>query len=140
MRKDIFDYDAETLLEFYQERFGKREGTIRYLNIHGSKREDKPCKPGHHHVLVNDLAHAQCERCFGLFSSKGLEEELRKSVFHGKNYKEALADIKRAKKIVRKMIRTGNFKNIAGYCEVRRYRYLTGLGYQYIERKFYDPY
>jgi len=135
MQDIFFESDATTLMEFYQDLFGRREGTVKYLNIHGDKKQDPVCRAGEHYLGVDDLAQYQCQKCLTLFSAGAMKKEMRVSQHFGRKAELYIDDIQKLRKLVLKDKPPSREK-----VTLKRYRYLTGLGYQYIERTFYDPY
>ncbi len=93
--------------------------------------EDK-CETGEHYILINEYGVPQCASCFMLFTWKGVRRELFANTM---NDAQVIERHKELKHIVRQVENGNPPKNIV---HVNDYRYLTGKGYEYIERWFYE--
>lgn len=119
--------------KFQTDEYKERERIIDMLNeLNTIEAEEVKCNPGEHYVVVNEFGVPQCADCLTLFSWRGVRRELFASNLPDD---EVARRYKELKKIIRQIENGNPPKNIVNWND---YRYLTGFGYQYIERWFYE--
>lgn len=124
-----YDYDEGFQMEEYME----RQRIIHVLNKGDVVRpEEVRCEPGDHYILINEFGVPQCASCLMLFGWKGVRRELFASTLQNKQVIERYKELKH----VAKQVENGKPpKNIVNWND---FQYLTGQGYRYIERWFYE--
>ncbi len=98
------------------------------------KGSDKVCKPGHHHICINEYGEYQCIECYSLFSPVALRKQLAINAFWPKYPEGRFQHLKKMRTLVIKGIADTKDRII-----ISGYRYVDGRGYIPVDRIFYDP-
>jgi hypothetical protein len=124
-----FIYDEEFQMSEYEE----RQRIIDMLNEGDTvKPEEVRCAPGNHYILINEFGVPECATCLTLYTWKGVRRELFATNWMDEQVIERYKELKH---VAKRVINGKPPKNIVNWND---YRYLTGFGYQYIERWFYE--
>lgn len=119
--------------KFQMDEYHERQRIIEMLNKGDIVKPEEPhCEPGEHYILINDLGVPQCAHCLTLFSWKSVRHELIASTLPEV---QALLRYRELRKVARQVDKGNPPRNIIHLID---YHYLTGKGYRYIDRTYYE--
>jgi hypothetical protein len=119
--------------KFQMDEYHERQRIIAMLNKGDIVKPEEPhCDPGDHYILISDIGVPQCADCLTHFTWEGVHKELLASTL---SEMQALQRYRELRKVARQV---DNGKPPRNTICVNDYHYLTGEGYRYIHRWFYE--